>query len=237
MSTVIELKKVNAGYGPIQVLWDVNLEVHKEEIVAILGPNGAGKTTTLRTIMGLTDLYSGSINYYGKDISKLSPHERVKLGIALVPEGRQLFPHMSVYENLILGAYSIRDERMIRDRLEFIYNLFPFIKTRSWQKAGSLSGGEQQMVAIARALMAYPKLLMLDEPSQGLAPKIVQDVFSTLIKLRDEEDITILIVEQYVKDALEASDRVYVIRGGKIVYEARAKDIKDKSEFIKLYLS
>jgi branched-chain amino acid transport system ATP-binding protein len=237
MSTVIELKKVNAGYGPIQVLWDVNLEVHKEEIVAILGPNGAGKTTTLRTIMGLTDLYLGSINYYGKDISKLSPHERVKLGIALVPEGRQLFPHMSVYENLILGAYSIRDERMIRDRLEFIYNLFPFIKTRSWQKAGSLSGGEQQMVAIARALMAYPKLLMLDEPSQGLAPKIVQDVFSTLIKLRDEEDITILIVEQYVKDALEASDRVYVIRGGKIVYEARAKDIKDKSEFIKLYLS
>jgi branched-chain amino acid transport system ATP-binding protein len=237
MSTVIELKKVNAGYGPIQVLWDVNLEVHKGEIVAILGPNGAGKTTTLRTIMGLTDLYSGSINYYGKDISKLSPHERVKLGIALVPEGRQLFPHMSVYENLILGAYSIRDERMIRDRLEFIYNLFPFIKTRSWQKAGSLSGGEQQMVAIARALMAYPKLLMLDEPSQGLAPKIVQDVFSTLIKLRDEEDITILIVEQYVKDALEASDRVYVIRGGKIVYEARAKDIKDKSEFIKLYLS
>jgi branched-chain amino acid transport system ATP-binding protein len=237
MSTVIELKKVNAGYGPIQVLWDVNLEVHKEEIVAILGPNGAGKTTTLRTIMGLIDLYSGSINYYGKDISKLSPHERVKLGIALVPEGRQLFPHMSVYENLILGAYSIRDERMIRDRLEFIYNLFPFIKTRSWQKAGSLSGGEQQMVAIARALMAYPKLLMLDEPSQGLAPKIVQDVFSTLIKLRDEEDITILIVEQYVKDALEASDRVYVIRGGKIVYKARAKDIKDKSEFIKLYLS
>jgi branched-chain amino acid transport system ATP-binding protein len=237
MSTVIELKKVNAGYGPIQVLWDVNLEVHKGEIVAILGPNGAGKTTTLRTIMGLTDLYSGSINYYGKDISKLSPHERVKLGIALVPEGRQLFPHMSVYENLILGAYSIRDERMIRDRLEFIYNLFPFIKTRSWQKAGSLSGGEQQMVAIARALMTYPKLLMLDEPSQGLAPKIVQDVFSTLIKLRDEEDITILIVEQYVKDALEVSDRVYVIRGGKIVYEARAKDIKDKSEFIKLYLS
>jgi branched-chain amino acid transport system ATP-binding protein len=144
---------------------------------------------------------------------------------------------MTVYENLILGAYSIRDERMIRDRLEFIYNLFPFIKTRSWQKAGSLSGGEQQMVAIARALMAYPKLLMLDEPSQGLAPKIVRDVFSTLIKLRDEEDITILIVEQYVKDALEASDRVYVIRGGKIVYEALAKDIKDKSEFIKLYLS
>jgi branched-chain amino acid transport system ATP-binding protein len=237
MSTVIELRKVNAGYGPIQVLWDVNLEVHKGEIVAILGPNGAGKTTTLRTIMGLTDLYSGSINYYGKDISKLSPHERVKLGIALVPEGRQLFPHMTVYENLILGAYSIRDERMIRDRLEFIYNLFPFIKTRSWQKAGSLSGGEQQMVAIARALMAYPKLLMLDEPSQGLAPKIVRDVFSTLIKLRDEEDITILIVEQYVKDALEASDRVYVIRGGKIVYEALAKDIKDKSEFIKLYLS
>jgi branched-chain amino acid transport system ATP-binding protein len=144
---------------------------------------------------------------------------------------------MSVYENLLLGAYSLEDEKRIRDRLEFVSNLFPFIKTRSWQKAGSLSGGEQQMVAIARALMSYPKLLMLDEPSQGLAPKIVQEVFSTLRKLRDEERITMLIVEQYVRDALEASERVYVIRGGRIVYEARAGDVRDKSELIKLYLS
>jgi branched-chain amino acid transport system ATP-binding protein len=237
MSTVIELKNINAGYGPIQVLWDVNLKVYEGEIIAVLGPNGAGKTTLLRTIMGLTNLYSGNISYYGREISKLSPYERVKLGITLVPEGRQLFPHMSVYENLLLGAYSLKDEKRIRDRLEFVSNLFPFIKTRSWQKAGSLSGGEQQMIAIARALMSYPKLLMLDEPSQGLAPKIVQEVFSTLRKLRDEERITMLIVEQYVRDALEASERVYVIRGGRIVYEARAGDVKDKSEFIKLYLS
>ena len=236
MVLTLKLRKVNAGYGIIQVLWDVDLEVNEGEVVAVLGPNGAGKTTLLRTIVGLTNIYSGSINYYDMDVTKLNPHERVRLGIALVPEGRQLFPHMTVLENLRLGAYSIRDDGKIKDRLEFIFNLFPFIKNRLWQKAESLSGGEQQMIAIARALMSYPRLLMLDEPSQGLAPKIVQEIFSTLRKLR-EERVTVLIVEQYVKDALEISERVYVMRGGRIVHGTRVEDIKDKSEFAKLYLS
>jgi len=237
MTRVLELKNVNAGYGIIQVLWDINLKVLEREVVAILGPNGAGKTTLLRTIMGLTNMYSGSISYHDMDISKLNTYDRVKLGIILVPEGRQLFPHMTVYENLLLGAYTLRDEEKIRDRLEFVSNLFPIIKTRSWQRAGSLSGGEQQMIAIARALMAYPKLLMLDEPSLSLAPKIVQEIFNTIKKLREEERISILIVEQYVKEALEASEKIYVIRGGKITREVTAEDIRDKDEFIKLYLS
>lgn len=236
MGMVLELNNVNAGYGILQVLWDINLKVQEAEIVSVLGPNGAGKTTLLRTIMGLTSHYSGVIKYHNRDISRLSPHERVKLGISLVPEGRQLFPNMSVYENLLLGAYVVEDDEVVRDRLEFVSNLFPFIKSRLWQQAGSLSGGEQQMVAIARALMSKPKLLMLDEPSQGLAPKVVYEIFKALRNLREEERLTIILVEQYVKDALELAERVYIMRGGRMVYESRVEDIKDREELIKLYL-
>jgi branched-chain amino acid transport system ATP-binding protein len=233
---LLKLENVNSGYGQLQVLWDISISVNKGEIVSVLGPNGAGKTTLLRTIMGLTTLYRGNIVFNGEEISKLPSHKRVELGIVLVPEGRQLFPHMTVYENLMMGSYSVGGKKTSKDTLEFVFNLFPILKARLKQKAGTLSGGEQQMLAIARALMSKPKILMLDEPSQGLAPKIVQEIFRVIKDLK-KEGLGIILVEQYVKDALSISDRTYIIRGGRIVLEAESKDITAKEELIKHYLA
>jgi len=232
----LALLRISAGYGVLRVLWDIDFLVDKGEIVSVLGPNGAGKTTLLRTIVGLTTIYSGKVTLDDLDITRTPPHERVKLGLSLVPEGRLLFPHMSVYENLVVGGYVIGDERKLRDRMDFVFNLFPILRQRLWQKAGTLSGGEQQMLAIARALMSNPKILLLDEPSQGLAPKVVVEIFSVLRKLKDE-GLGIVLVEQYVKDSLEVSDRVYVLKGGKVVYEGLAEDLRTKEDLIRLYLA
>jgi len=234
--TKLALLRISAGYGVLRVLWDIDFLVDKGEIVSVLGPNGAGKTTLLRTIVGLTTIYSGKVTLDDLDITRTPPHERVKLGLSLVPEGRLLFPHMSVYENLVVGGYIIGDERKLRDRMDFVFNLFPILKQRLWQKAGTLSGGEQQMLAIARALMSNPKILLLDETSQGLAPKVVVEIFSVLRKLKDE-GLGIVLVEQYVKDSLEVSDRVYVLKGGKVVYEGLAEDLRTKEDLIRLYLA
>jgi len=234
--TKLALLRISAGYGVLRVLWDIDFLVDKGEIVSVLGPNGAGKTTLLRTIVGLTTIYSGKVTLDDLDITRTPPHERVKLGLSLVPEGRLLFPHMSVYENLVVGGYVIGDEKKLRDRMDFVFNLFPILRQRLWQKAGTLSGGEQQMLAIARALMSNPKILLLDEPSQGLAPKVVSEIFSVLRKLKDE-GLGIVLVEQYVKDSLEVSDRVYVLKGGKVVYEGLAEDLRTKEDLIRLYLA
>lgn len=233
---LLELRNVSAGYGDFKVLHDINLHVNKGEIVALVGPNGAGKTTTLKTILGQTKLFSGKILFEGKDITGLPPHKRVSLGISMVPEGRRVFPTLTVYENLIMGAYLVKNPKDIRDSLEFVYNLFPILKERRNQKAGTLSGGESQMLAIARALMSKPKILLTDEMSLGLAPKIVIKLFDLVRKLRDEYGITILLVEQHVKQSLEIADRGYVIELGRIILKGTAKELLTNEDLKKHYL-
>jgi branched-chain amino acid transport system ATP-binding protein len=206
---------VQARYGEVNALFDITLHVEAGEIVTLLGANGAGKTTTLRVISGLVRPTKGTIRFDGRDIAGLPPHKIVELGISHVPEGRQLFPHMSVEENLSLGAYSGRARPRIRQAMEEQFALFPRLRERRTQLAGTLSGGEQQMVAIARGLMAQPKLLMLDEPSLGLGPKIVEEVFATVQEI-GKRALTVLIVEQNVVDALSISHRGYVVENGAV---------------------
>ncbi len=229
------VKDLESGYGEMQVLWGVSLEVKKGSITTVLGPNGAGKSTTLKSIFGIIKPWNGSIEFNGEDVTKLPPHKKVELGMTLVPEGRHLFPNMTVDENLVLGAYTKRAEERLNDSLELVYNLFPRLKERAKQKAGTLSGGEQQMVAIARALMTCPELILMDEPSQGLAPKLVSEVFETVMKLK-EEGLTILLVEQNVYASLEISDYAYVLHEGKIAFGGTVDEIKESEEIKKAYL-
>ncbi len=232
---LLELRKINAGYGDLQVLWDVDLTVDKGEIVSLLGSNGAGKTTTLRVISGLLKPFSGRVMFNGGDITKLPSNKRVEMGLALVPEGRQLFPEMTVLDNLEMGAYTKRARGKFHDTLEWVFTLFPKLKERKTQLAGTMSGGEQQMLAIARGLMSRPEVLMMDEPSMGLAPKLVLEIFGTIKKLR-EEGVTILLVEQNAKAALDVSDRAYILETGKIVLQGPAQELLGKDEVRKAYL-
>ncbi len=234
-ASMLELKRIHAGYGEFRVLHDVNMHVDKGEIVALIGPNGAGKTTTLRTVLGMTTLYEGKVSFKGEDITKVPTHKRVEKGIAMVPEGRGIFTPLTVYENLLAGAYTKRAEEKLQDSLEFVFALFPRLKERKNQIAGTLSGGEAQMLAIARALMSRPELLLLDEPSLGLAPKIVLEVFDVIKRLR-EEGVTILIVEQHVKNSLETADRAYVMETGRIVLEGEARSLLKDERLKKAYL-
>jgi branched-chain amino acid transport system ATP-binding protein len=228
---MLEVKKINVFYGNMQVLWDLSFDVEKGGITSLVGPNGAGKTTTLKTIMGLIHTASGSIKFLDKPLGKLPPFRIAKMGISLVPEGRQLFDGMTVYENLLMGAY-LRSVNEAKDSLQRIFQLFPVLKERRGQSAGTLSGGEQQMLAIARALMMKPSLLMLDEPSFGLAPKLVVETFDTLRKLNEEEKITILLVEQNIHVALEISDEAYVLEEGKVIQKGTGRELL-KEEYIK----
>lgn len=232
---MLQLKDVEAGYGEFRVLHGINLHVDKGEIVALVGPNGAGKTTTLRTILRMTTLYKGEVTFEGKDITKIPTHKIVEEGITMVPEGRGLFNPLTVYENLLAGAYTKKAMEKLEDSLEFVYSLFPRLKERRNQVAGTLSGGEAQMLAIARALMSRPKFLLLDEPSLGLAPKIVLEIFDTVVKLR-ELGTTILIVEQHVKNSLEIADRAYVMEMGQIVLEGEGKALLSDERLRKAYL-
>ncbi len=232
----LTVKDLRASYGKIQVLWDVSFRIQRGEIVALVGSNGAGKTTTLKVIAGLHRPMGGEIAFEGRRIDGLRSPSIVKIGVTLVPEGRQLFPEMTVYENLLAGAYLLKDKSEINERLNFVYKIFPVLEERRRQKAGTLSGGEQQMLAIGRALMTRPKLLMLDEPSLGIMPKLVDVILDTLVMLR-REGITILLVEQNVKAALEISDRGYVIENGRIVLEGKASDLIDSEIVKKAYLA
>jgi branched-chain amino acid transport system ATP-binding protein len=230
---MLKVNKINVSYGNLQALWDVTFEINEGDITVIIGPNGAGKTTTLKTIIGLLKPLRGSITFMNEKIDEMTPYERVKRGISLVMEGRRLFPDMSVLENLEMGAYLNWDKRF--DIIERIFQLFPILKERKNQRASTLSGGEQQMLAIARALMSRPKLLMLDEPSLGLAPKVVLQIFDLIEKLKDE-GITILLVEQNVKHALELADRAYVLENGKIVLEGKGDELLENEHVKKAYL-
>ncbi|MFN4218538.1 MAG: ABC transporter ATP-binding protein [Candidatus Bipolaricaulia bacterium] len=230
---MLRVQALEAGYGPMQVLWGPTLEVRPGSITALLGPNGAGKSTALKTILGTVKPWRGQVTYNGQDVTHVPPHRKVAMGIVLVPEGRHLFATMTVHENLIMGAY--QQQRFPRESLELVYALFPILKERAHQRAGTLSGGEQQMLTIARGLMARPHLMMLDEPSQGLAPKLVAEVFATIERLRREIDLTILLVEQNVEYALTISDYAYIMHEGRIKAEGSAQEIR-QSQIREVYL-
>jgi branched-chain amino acid transport system ATP-binding protein len=237
VSLALEVRGIESGYGKIQVLWGVDVTLKEGSMVAVLGPNGAGKTTLLRTIMGIIRAWRGSVMMYGLDITSMPSHRRVELGLTMVPEGRRLFPDLTVRENLELGAYTRRARERIGETLELVFNLFPKLKERLHQKAGSLSGGEQQMLAIARALMTRPKVLMLDEPSQGLAPKIAWEVAETLDKIRREVGISVILVEQNVALALEKADYIYLLEQGRVVLEGfREEVLARKLDIVRSYL-
>ena len=218
---MFEVKEIDVFYGDAQALYGLSLQVREGEVVTLVGANGAGKTTTLRAISGLLPVARGEIAFEGRSLLGVPAHRRAELGIALVPEGRELWPQLTVRENLELGAYGKAARRHLSGSLERVYELFPVVKERSRQVAGSMSGGEQQMVAIARALMTRPRLLMLDEPSLGLAPVVVSQVFDTIRRLH-AEGLTILLVEQNLKKALEMADRGYVVETGSISIEGTA---------------
>jgi branched-chain amino acid transport system ATP-binding protein len=232
---MLDVSNLNAGYGSFQALFDIDIKVNAGEAVAVIGPNGAGKTTLMRAISGLIPIKSGKINMEGTDVIKTPSHDIVKLGIAHVPEHRRLFPRMTVEDNLRMGAYSPQFRANYRKRLEFVYSLFPRMQERKNQYAGTMSGGEQQMCAIGRALMSDPKILLMDEPSAGLAPVIVQQVFELIKKIKNE-GLTVLIVEQNVKQVLKVVDRAYIIEAGSLKMKGTSNDLLGSKEVQKAYM-
>jgi branched-chain amino acid transport system ATP-binding protein len=232
---MLELRAVSAGYAQFTALWDVSLRVEAGEAVAVVGPNGAGKTTLLRVISGVVPLRSGELAFDGASLAGRPAHEIVARGIAHVPEGRRLFPALSVADNLKMGAYLPRARRAYRESLERVYALFPVLAERRLQRAGSLSGGEQQMLAIGRALMSRPRLILLDEPSMGLAPVMVLRVFDLIRRVR-EEGYTILVVEQNVRQVLKLVDRAYLLEVGRIKMEGRADALSEQDFVRKAYV-
>lgn len=232
---MLQVRMLDVFYGDIQTLRDVTLHVGENEVVSIVGSNGAGKTTTINALSGLVPARSGEILFQGTRVNGLLPHKIVELGLIQVPEGRLVFPEMTVYENLIIGGYSKATREHIGKNLEEVYEFFPRLAERRNQMAGSLSGGEQQMLAIGRGLMSMPKLLMLDEPSLGLAPLIVQEMFNIIKKIH-EQGKSILLVEQNVYYALSISDRAYVIENGQVIMEGKGEDLIKDKEIEKAYL-
>ena len=230
---MLEVKNLEVNYGAIKAVQGIDFHINEGEIVTLIGANGAGKTTTMNTIIGIVKAANGEILFEGKDISKLSSSAIVKSGIALSPEGRQIFPRMTVYENLEMGAYSIH-KKYIKEGIEQAYSLFPRLQEREKQIAGTLSGGEQQLLAVARALMSKPKLLMLDEPSLGLAPIVVEDIFRLILRIR-KMGTTVLLVEQNARMALSISDRGYVLETGKIVLTNESKKLLADPKVIDAY--
>jgi len=236
MNSMLRVENLESGYGPMQVLWKPSLEVKKGSITSLLGPNGVGKSTLLLTLLGSVEPWGGKIIYEDEEVTHLPTHKKVDLGITLAPEGKHLFGGMNVHENLIMGAYRKEALKNINDSLELVYSLFPILKERDRQSAGSLSGGQQQMLTIARALMTRPKLIMLDEPSQGLAPILVGEVFDTIKKLQAEVGLTILLVEQNAEASLNAANYVYIMHEGQIKAQGTADEIKGSSDIREVYL-
>ena len=232
---MLEVDKINAGYGGIQVLWDISLNVDEGEFVAIVGANGAGKSTLLKTISGIHKQTSGTIDFENERIEALPAHSVVARGIALVPEGRRLFPYMTVRENLEMGAFTVKDQEKVQNNMTWVFGLFPKLEERQKQMAGTFSGGEQQMLTIGRALMSRPRFLMLDEPSLGLQPNIVSSVFESM-KILHGEGVTILLVEQNVRKSLEIAQRAYVLEHGHVVMSGESKELLRDEGVKKAYL-
>lgn len=232
----LEIRDLRVHYGKIEAIKGISFHVNQGEIVTLIGANGAGKTTTLKTISGLRGISTGSIIFDGKDISKVPAHERVSLGISQAPEGRGIFPGMTVLENLEMGKFHRKNRKNeMNEDLEMVYELFPRLKERAFQDGGTLSGGEQQMLAIGRALMARPKLLLLDEPSMGLAPQMIANIFRIITQI-NKQGVTILLVEQNAQQALQRADRAYVLETGNVTKEAKASDLLDDPDVKAAYL-
>ena len=234
---MLKIRNLQAGYGKLKVLKNVSMHVDKGEIVTIIGANGAGKTTLLSTISGLLRAASGEIAFEGRDIRTLAPQKIPALGCVMIPEGRQIFASLSVEENLILGGHVLKKKgnKVLQQQLDEQYRLFPILRDRRKQYAGTLSGGEQQMLAMGRALMSQPTLIMMDEPSTGLAPLIVKDIFNVIVKMRDEGQ-TVLLVEQNAKAALQVADRGYVLETGKVVLQGTSHDLLEDADVKRAYL-
>lgn len=232
---LLEVKDLHVFYGVIQALKGISFDVNEGEIVTLIGANGAGKTTTMQSIMGLIPIKEGSVTFEGNDITKIPSHKIVHMGMTQVPEGRRIFQELTVYENLLMGAYIQKDMKKIKADIEDIYSKFPILGERRSQIAGTLSGGEQQMLAMSRAMMSHPKLLMLDEPSMGLSPLLVSQVFD-IIKTLNESGITILLVEQNAEKALKIADRAYVLENGVIRYSGTGAELAGSEEIKKAYL-
>lgn len=232
---MLEIKDLEVYYGMIQAVKGISLEVNQGEVIALIGANGAGKTTTLHTITGLLSPKKGSVIFEEKDITKIPAHKIVSMGMAHVPEGRRVFANLTVYQNLKLGAYTRKDSKEIDETLEMIYKRFPRLEERKNQIAGTLSGGEQQMLAMGRALMSHPKIILMDEPSMGLSPIFVNEIFN-IVKEISASGTTVLLVEQNAKKALSIADRGYVLETGKIVLEGKASDLLNNDSVKKAYL-
>ena len=232
---MLEVKDIEVYYGMIQALKGISFEVNEGEVIALIGANGAGKTTTLHTITGLLSPKKGSVVFEGQDITKVPAHKIVSLGMAHVPAGRRVFAELSVYQNLKMGAYTRKDKDEIAKTLEMVYKRFPRLEERKNQLAGTLSGGEQQMLAMGRALMSHPKIIVMDEPSMGLSPILVNEIFD-IIKEVSASGTTVLLVEQNAKKALSIADRAYVLETGKIVLEGDAKELMNDDSIKKAYL-
>ena len=232
---MLEVENIDASYDFLQVLWGVSLSVQEGEFVALIGPNGAGKTTTLRTIAGLLRPSAGKVIFNGTPISDLRPYQISRMGLAYVSESLNLFTNMSVRENLLLGAYSIRDKNQREETLQFVFQLFPRLEERARQLAGTMSGGERKMVAIGRGIMSNPRMILVDEPSLGLAPHLAHEVFQGLLTL-NKRGVTILLVEQNVHMTLEITTRAYVLEHGRVIMEGPSRDLKQNEHVRKAYL-
>ena len=233
---MLQLLNVESAYGPIKAIRGVSLKVRRGEIATVLGSNGAGKTTILKTISGILDPRKGSVEFQGKDITALDPALIVQQGLSHVPEGREVFPLLSVRDNLLMGAYTRADKDAVARDIETVFGYFPILKERAAQDAGLLSGGQQQMLAISRALMATPELILLDEPSLGLSPKLTKEIFEIVVRINRERGTTILLVEQNANMALNASDYGYVLENGRIVMEDSCAALREKDDIKEFYL-
>jgi len=236
MTEMLTLLNVESAYGPIKAIRGVSLKVRQGEIATVLGSNGAGKTTILKTISGIIDPRKGSIEFHGEDITARDPAQIVQLGLTHVPEGREVFPLLSVRDNLLMGAYTRRDRDGVARDMESVFSYFPILRERAAQDAGLLSGGQQQMLAISRALMAAPQLILLDEPSLGLSPRLTKEIFEIVVRINRERGTTILLVEQNANMALNASDYGYVLENGRIVMEDRCDVLREKEDIKEFYL-
>ena len=236
LEPILKVSNIETYYGPIAAIRGVSFDVPKGGIVTILGANGAGKSTVLKTVFGLMDPQKGSVTFEGRQIRGMDPDKVMRLGMTLVPEGREVFPFLSVRENLDMGAYTRRDTDGIAQDLAAVFEYFPILKTRAEQRAGSLSGGEQQMLAISRALMSRPRLMLLDEPSLGLSPKLVKEIFDIIVRINRERDVTILLVEQNANMALQVADYGYVLEVGRIVMAGTGERLLQSEDIKEFYL-
>ena len=236
MTDMLQLLNVESAYGPIRAIRGVSLSVRQGQIATVLGSNGAGKTTILKTISGIIDPRKGSIEFKGVDITAKDPAHIVQLGLSHVPEGREVFPLLSVRDNLLMGAYTRRDRDAVAREMDAVFGYFPILRERATQDAGLLSGGQQQMLAISRALMAAPQLMLLDEPSLGLSPKLTREIFKIVVRINRERGTTILLVEQNAHMALNVADHGYVLENGRIVMEDTCANLRDKDDIKEFYL-